>query len=97
MGAADEVPVVSEDPWFVVADRTRIAAMHEVQAAASDEARLEATLLATNLYTEQISHLADSIVDDLREAQEQSPSDFGAARAWIENWNNEAGRDRWAT
>lgn len=96
MTEASEVPIIKEIPHFVIADKARTQAMEEVQSAATDEERLEATLLATNLWTEQIEVLGEQAVPAIKDAHPSPDADQAAD--WVQAWNadSEEQLSQWA-
>lgn len=90
MQPASAVPCVKDSPLFVRADAERLRAMTDAQQAGTEEQQLEAALVVTNLYQQQIDVLRDSVMPELEEIGPGSP-EFVAAKTWIQAWIGEAG------
>src|SRR4051794_27148681 len=84
MPVAEDVPVVKDQPYFVCAEAARLAAMQEAQDAATPEARLEATLLVTHLFQQQIDEMAD-VMSAVRELSPDAP-ERQVALDWVGAW-----------
>lgn len=84
MRPAEEVPFIKDDAYFVCADNARRSAMEEAQRASSDEERLTATLVVTNVWQGQLDHVTENMMLVLQAADPDPDRD--AAVAWIGSW-----------
>jgi hypothetical protein len=85
-----EQPLVAEDAFFVCADAERLRAMEDAQTAGSDETRLEAALVVTNLYRLQVEHISSDLIPEWRDlAIKDDPRSEGMGD-WIDAWTDAA-------
>ncbi|MDQ6803918.1 MAG: hypothetical protein M3065_02875 [Actinomycetota bacterium] len=96
MQAAADIPIIEDSALFVSAEEERLRAMEDAQTGATDEQRLVATLVVTNLYEQQTEAIREDVMPDLE--QRAGQADAAQAVEWIQAWlpAAETGLQQWA-
>jgi hypothetical protein len=85
---AREVPIVKDNPTFVIYDEARLSALEEVRRETEPAKRFEAVVLVTHLWMGQIE-VAKDILDQARDSSRFDPR-VGEFKKWFGAWSDDA-------